>query len=66
MGRRGLILNLFRRIQGFELSRRLVLDKSFRPFGRGDSSTARLYDGTGIGLICRNLASLISGSISPT
>lgn len=37
----------------------------FQPFAQGDSSTARLYGGTGLGLmICKHIVALMNGQIS--
>jgi signal transduction histidine kinase/ligand-binding sensor domain-containing protein/CheY-like chemotaxis protein len=39
-----------------------ALDRLFKPFGQADSSTTRVYGGTGLGLvICRRLAERLGG-----
>ena len=42
-----------------------ILEKIFQPFAQADSSTTRLYGGTGLGLtICERIARELGGSIS--
>ena len=59
-----IILTIFVKDSGIGIAPE-ILDKLFKPFSQADTSTARKYGGSGLGLtICKKLVEMMGGSIT--